>query len=68
VEKKAKPLKSFRLSDGTIKALDALARRRGITPAKVITVLVNACGSGVFDEDEETSAKLDSLFELAKEM
>jgi hypothetical protein len=66
--KKPKPLKAFRLSDGTIKTIDSVAKRWHITPAKVITVLVKAYDSGVFDEDETISDKLDALFELAKEM
>jgi hypothetical protein len=66
--KKPKPLKAFRLSDGTIKTLDSVAKRHHITPAKVITVLVKAYYSGVFDDDETISEKLDALFELAKEM
>jgi hypothetical protein len=65
---KTKSLRSFRLSDGTIKAMESLAKRRCITPAKVITVLVKACDSGLFDEDEGVSGKLDDLFNLAKEI
>lgn len=60
---KEKTLKSFRLSDRTIRNLESLAGHWGVTQTDVLTVLIqeaNTLGS-VLDENEEIQDKLEMI-------
>lgn len=50
MNKENKTAKSFRLSSSTIKELESLAKRHGISQTDVITILIH-CNYMGFDED-----------------
>jgi hypothetical protein len=56
---KAKTLKSFRLSEQTIKDLEDLARRWRVTPADAIAVLVRVAGIEEFSDIEQLETMLE---------
>lgn len=58
-----KKLKSFRLSDRTIRDLEQLAARRKITQTDVLTVLIQEANNpgSVIDEDEAINDRFEMI-------